>query len=279
MSNSATLIITNFLIIKDLQSQTKKCSPRILLALEAFSRRLLALMKKRSSQAFKTSMSTHNHETESSSRAKRQRETETVEEALLGRVHHLNLLCDGCTRDNKKDYNTVLARLISKQGGSHDDAYFRANEYWTRISKEDQLCLLRSTAHTNRSLILRVCECRLGDCWVDKEESKGNPRGESDCLWAVCDEAGKEVAEASKEDQAPEIPRFAMPSPPRPTLEDLTKRMWRMEVRQGVIERMARRQSYHSDHYVGVFEHMTGHYGVQLEGEYASLGYDEQQQQ
>ncbi|GJZ21068.1 hypothetical protein Tco_0558107 [Tanacetum coccineum] len=39
--------------IKDLQSQTKKCSPGRLLALEAFFGRLLALMKKRSLQAFK----------------------------------------------------------------------------------------------------------------------------------------------------------------------------------------------------------------------------------
>ncbi|GJY73690.1 hypothetical protein Tco_0478121 [Tanacetum coccineum] len=39
--------------IKDHQSQTKKCSPGRLLALKAFSGRLLALMKKRSLQAFK----------------------------------------------------------------------------------------------------------------------------------------------------------------------------------------------------------------------------------
>ncbi|GKC88131.1 hypothetical protein Tco_1148780, partial [Tanacetum coccineum] len=39
--------------IKYLQSQTKKCSPGRLLSLEAFSGRLLTLMKKRSLQAFK----------------------------------------------------------------------------------------------------------------------------------------------------------------------------------------------------------------------------------
>ncbi|GKD41528.1 hypothetical protein Tco_1261735 [Tanacetum coccineum] len=56
MSNSATLIITNFFIIKDTQGQTKKCSPRRLLALEAFSRRLIELMKKRRLQAFETNL-------------------------------------------------------------------------------------------------------------------------------------------------------------------------------------------------------------------------------
>nr|GEV57405.1 retrovirus-related Pol polyprotein from transposon TNT 1-94 [Tanacetum cinerariifolium] len=47
MSNSAILIIINFLIIEELQSQTRN---RLL-------RRMLALMKKRSLQAFETSMS------------------------------------------------------------------------------------------------------------------------------------------------------------------------------------------------------------------------------
>ncbi|GJT88598.1 putative reverse transcriptase domain-containing protein [Tanacetum coccineum] len=58
---------------------------------------------------------THDHEAESSRRLKRQRETETVEEAMLGRVHHPNLLWTGCTRDNKKKYNTIFTHLLPKQ--------------------------------------------------------------------------------------------------------------------------------------------------------------------
>ncbi|GJU89397.1 hypothetical protein Tco_1301820 [Tanacetum coccineum] len=54
-------------------------------------------------------------------------------------------------------------------------------------------------------------------------------------------------------------------------------RMCRMEVRQGVLERMARKQSYHSDRYARVFEHIVRHYGVKFNGEYAPPGYDEQQ--
>ncbi|GKB07786.1 hypothetical protein Tco_0836070 [Tanacetum coccineum] len=61
------------------------------------------------------SESTHNYEAESSSRPKRHRETKTVEEAMLGRMYHPNLLWAGCNRDNKRKYNTVLARLLLKQ--------------------------------------------------------------------------------------------------------------------------------------------------------------------
>ncbi|GKG48969.1 hypothetical protein Tco_0513116, partial [Tanacetum coccineum] len=34
---------------------------------------------------------------------------------MLERVYHQNLLWAGCSRDNKKKYNTVLARLAPKQ--------------------------------------------------------------------------------------------------------------------------------------------------------------------
>ncbi|GKF82658.1 hypothetical protein Tco_0244314, partial [Tanacetum coccineum] len=72
---------------------------------------------------------------------------------------------------------------------------------------------------------------------------------------------------------------FAMPRPPHPTLQDLIERIAHKEVRQGAIERMAGRQSYHSDRYARVFGHMAGHYGVQLDRDYAPPGYDEQQHQ
>ncbi|GJR77457.1 hypothetical protein Tco_0089822 [Tanacetum coccineum] len=52
----------------------------------------------------------------------------------------------------------------------------------------------------------------------------------------------------------------------------------RMEIRQGELEKMFRRQSYHSDRYAGLFEYMVGHYDVPLQGAYAPSGYDEPQQ-
>ncbi|GKB25456.1 hypothetical protein Tco_0864857 [Tanacetum coccineum] len=47
------------------------------------------------------------------------------------------------------------------------------------------------------------------------------------------------------EDPQPGVPRVAIPRPPRASLQDLYKRMGSMEIRQGAIERMAYRQSYH----------------------------------
>ncbi|GKE57349.1 hypothetical protein Tco_1496534 [Tanacetum coccineum] len=64
------------------------------------------------------------------------------------------------------------------------------------------------------------------------------------------------------EDPTPGVPIFAMPRTPHPTLQDLSYRMGYMEIQLGVLERMSRRQSYHSDRYAGVFEFMAGHYGV-----------------
>ncbi|GJY14896.1 hypothetical protein Tco_0385318 [Tanacetum coccineum] len=49
------------------------------------------------------------------------------------------------------------------------------------------------------------------------------------------------------EDPTPSVPRFAIPRPPRLTLQDLSDSIGRMEIRHGVLERMSRRQSYHSD--------------------------------
>nr|GEX62647.1 hypothetical protein [Tanacetum cinerariifolium] len=43
------------------------------------------------------------------------------------------------------------------------------------------------------------------------------------------------------------VPRFAMPRPSLSTMQDLYDRMGNMEIHQGVLERMSRRKSYHSD--------------------------------
>ncbi|GJW66794.1 hypothetical protein Tco_0121218 [Tanacetum coccineum] len=51
----------------------------------------------------------------------------------------------------------------------------------------------------------------------------------------------------SVKDPTPSVPRFAIPRPPRLTLQDLSDSIGRMEIRHGVLERMSRRQSYHSD--------------------------------
>ncbi|GKD97645.1 hypothetical protein Tco_1381542 [Tanacetum coccineum] len=78
-------------------------------------------------------------------------------------------------------------------------------------------------------------------------------------------------------DPAPKVPRVAIPRGPHPSMQDLYDRMGNMEIRQGMLERMARRQSYQLDRYAGLFEHMAGHYGYIMHGVYAPPGYDEEQ--
>nr|GEV05424.1 hypothetical protein [Tanacetum cinerariifolium] len=70
------------------------------------------------------------------------------------------------------------------------------------------------------------------------------------------------------EDPTPRLLRGAMPRPPRSSMHDLYDRMGNMEICQGVLERMARRQSYQFDKYTRVFEYIRQH-GVPLQGAYA----------
>ncbi|GJY70508.1 hypothetical protein Tco_0474211 [Tanacetum coccineum] len=66
------------------------------------------------------------------------------------------------------------------------------------------------------------------------------------------------------EDPQPDVPRVAIPRAQRASIQDLYERMGSIEIRQGAIERMAYRQSYHWDMYARVFEHMAGVYSVPL---------------
>ncbi|GJX06862.1 hypothetical protein Tco_0194794 [Tanacetum coccineum] len=81
------------------------------------------------------------------------------------------------------------------------------------------------------------------------------------------------------DDLALGLPRVAMPKPLRPSMQDLYDRMGNMEIRQGVLERMARRQSYQFDRYARVFEYTAGQHEVPLQGAYAPPGYEKEQQE
>ncbi|GJX51191.1 hypothetical protein Tco_0278036 [Tanacetum coccineum] len=92
-------------------------------------------------------------------------------------------------------------------------------------------------------------------------------------LKELIDPNGKLIAE----DPAPGVPRVAMPRGPHPSMQDLYDRIDNMEIRQGTLERMTRRQLYHSDRYARLFEHMVRHYGYTLQGAYAPPGYNEEE--
>nr|GFB25169.1 hypothetical protein [Tanacetum cinerariifolium] len=60
-------------------------------------------------------------------------------------------------------------------------------------------------------------------------------------LRELIDSEGRLILEAPQ----PNVPRVAVPRPPRASMHDLYERMGSMEIRQGAIEMMAYRQSYH----------------------------------
>ncbi|GJR54912.1 hypothetical protein Tco_1405433 [Tanacetum coccineum] len=81
------------------------------------------------------------------------------------------------------------------------------------------------------------------------------------------------------EDIAPSILRVATPRAPYPTTSYLYDKISQLETRLGEIERMTRRQSYHSDRYARVLEHIASHYGLTLRDPYNPPNYFKQQQQ
>ncbi|GJY90257.1 hypothetical protein Tco_0505453 [Tanacetum coccineum] len=81
------------------------------------------------------------------------------------------------------------------------------------------------------------------------------------------------------EEIAPSILRVATPRASRPTTSDLYDKISQLETRIGEIERMTRRQSYHSDRYASVLDHIASHYGFTLRDPYNPPNYFEQQQQ
>nr|GFD15893.1 hypothetical protein [Tanacetum cinerariifolium] len=97
---------------------------------------------------------------------------------------------------------------------------------------------------------------------------------DTNTLRELIDSEGKLIPE----DSQPGVPRVGIPRPPRASMQDLYEKMSNTEIRQGAIERMSYRQSYHWDMYVGVFEHMVGVYSVPLQGAYNPPGYAQPQQ-
>ncbi|GJW10217.1 hypothetical protein Tco_1576044 [Tanacetum coccineum] len=140
------------------------------------------------------------------------------------------------------------------QVGLRSDEHFNAQEYWLSISREENLSLSRSQASTIRNPVLRWCT--MINLWLFREA------GDLDTttLRKVIDSEGRLIPEDSQSG----VPRVAIPRPSKASMQDLYERMGSMEIRQGAIERMSYRQSYHWYMYAGVFEHMAGVYSVPL---------------
>ncbi|GJZ91919.1 hypothetical protein Tco_0663984 [Tanacetum coccineum] len=203
------------------------------------------------------------------------------------------------------------------RGGLRSDDHFDVNQYWLEISSENELIMSRSFARTIRKPVLSVlqkmityglCQRTTGydkvqrnELWLMSMFEAKNQNGYANVAWLISrwikrkgvgsqresmicyhwittlreliDSNGRLIIE----EPAPGDPRVVIPRSPRHSITDLHDKMGRMEIRQGDLKRMSCRQSYHADRYAGLFEYMVGHYNVPLQGDYAPLSYDEEQ--
>ncbi|GJV16822.1 hypothetical protein Tco_1362145 [Tanacetum coccineum] len=183
------------------------------------------------------------------------------------------------------------------RGGLRSDEHFSAREHWLSISRDEDLHLSRSHASTIRKPILRVLQKMISyrlcqrtnrhdkvqknDMWLlmDEKERSWESEREHDLLRSVYYAYGAKDELIIRRGSNAGAPRVAMPVPPHPSMQDLYDGLGNMEIRQGLVERMAFRQSYQWDRYGGVFEHMAGVYDIPLQGAYNPPGYDQQHYQ
>nr|GEW76286.1 hypothetical protein [Tanacetum cinerariifolium] len=225
---------------------------------------------------------THDDEV-GSSRSKRSRQHKTVEEATLLRVHHQFLLWEGCNRAAKTYYNAKLAHLLPKpiysptpilrvlqkmitydlcqKTTGYDKV--QKNELWLmsmfkakhQNSYENvawlmEKCLKRKGVGSQKDsmiccgqLITKMAKMMrlLTDEVLNSLSALTYYRAlDTTTLRELIDSKGR-----FPDVPASGVPRVDIPRGPRPSMPDLYDQMGSMEIRQGAIERMAYRQSYH----------------------------------
>ncbi|GJV93094.1 hypothetical protein Tco_1540907 [Tanacetum coccineum] len=144
------------------------------------------------------------------------------------------------------------------QQGLRSDENFNAREYRLSISSEEELHLSRSLASTIRSLILRHQNGYTNVAWLIarwlKKKGVGSQRDSMICC-------GQFITRIAR--------RSGLLADEEGSHGDSSRRE---------LERMARKQLYHTDRYAGVFKYMVGHYNVPLQGDYAPPSYFDEQQ-
>ncbi|GKB06173.1 hypothetical protein Tco_0834406, partial [Tanacetum coccineum] len=180
--------------------------------------------------------------------------------------------------------------LKFRLGGLRNDDDFNADQYWLDISSEDKLTLSRSSAKTVRKPVLRILQKMItyGLCqrttWYDKIQKND--------LWPLMDEEKKQLLDVNAlrelissnerlipEEITPSIPRVATPKVIRHTTSDMYDKIGQLEIRININEGMISRQSYHSDIYASVLEHIGAHQGTTLRDPYNPPNYAEEPQQ
>ncbi|GKD43423.1 hypothetical protein Tco_1268068 [Tanacetum coccineum] len=150
----------------------------------------------------------------------------------------------------------LIAKWMKKKGvGTQRESLICCGQFVTRIAK--RLGILSDEVLNGLSALTY---CRTLDANILRELIGSNGR-------------------LIPEEIAPSILRVVTPRAPQPTTSDLYDKISQLETRIGEIERMTRRQSYHSDRYARVLEHIASHFRVTLRDPYDPPSYFEQQQQ
>ncbi|GJX49142.1 hypothetical protein Tco_0275987 [Tanacetum coccineum] len=148
-------------------------------------------------------------------------------------------------------------------GGLRNYDDFSVDQYWLNISSEETLTLIAK---------------RLG---ILSDEVLNGLSAPTYCITLYANILRELIGSNGRlipEEITPSIPRVVTLKAPHPTTSDLYDKIRQLETRIGKIERMTRRQSYHSDRYARVLEHIASHYGLTLRDPYNPPNYFEQQQ-
>ncbi|GJR75457.1 hypothetical protein Tco_0087822 [Tanacetum coccineum] len=134
------------------------------------------------------------------------------------------------------------------EGGLHSDEHFNAQDYWLRISREENLGLSRSHTSTIKKPILRVIHKMItyGMC----QRTTGYDKIQKNNLWLLSMFDARHQNRVLTEECGEEFNRVYQELVFLDLREHLCRDLYdRMEIRQEAIERMEYRQSNHWDMY------------------------------
>ncbi|GJX71217.1 hypothetical protein Tco_0308388 [Tanacetum coccineum] len=212
---------------------------------------------------------------------------------ILEFTHHLGLYISDEIQD--EGFKTYF------HGGLRTDDHFNVNQYWSEISSENELIMSRSSARTISKPVLRVLQKMItyGLCqrtirydkvqrnklWLMSMFEAKHQNGYANVAWLIAKWLKRKGVGSQRDNRWIPPPReligsngrliaeepahgdlrVSVPRPLCHSISNLYDKMGRMKIRQGELERMSRRQSYHSDIYAGLFEYIAGHYDVPLQ--------------
>nr|GEZ21003.1 hypothetical protein [Tanacetum cinerariifolium] len=179
--------------------------------------------------------------------------------------------------------NLIKFRLARRNHSLTFDEHFNAREHWLSISKEEDPHLSRSHASTIRKPVLRVLQKMIS--YGLYQRTNGHEKFITRMARRMNLLSKAVLNGLSTLTYCRALDRITLKELIGPNERLITEApmpgwvTWRYVIRQGVVERMAYRQSYQWDRYAEVFDHMAGVYDISLHGAYNPPRYDQEQYQ